>query len=691
MGGVSQASPLRVSSLRLGTLAAAGPLQLVVLDGLYALTDAAPPWAPYTPHLALGAALLLPCAAWLEGQAGVRRAGRLLQVLAVLSFWTLCAPALLERPALAFTLFLAGGGLIVWTRLERLFRPGVPGGRAPRLTSREEASLVQGAVVTAALAWFLAVPAQLAQGPLGWGGAYGALGLALAFGVRWASRTRGTRPARWWAVAAAGVAAAGLGGVVAVEGGLVVGTLPFLAGCAVCGLLAWRQRHAVAWELESWWEPVFHEPARMLVATFLALGIGGGVLLSLPVSTVQPAKALDAFFTSFSAVCVTGLIVLDTPHDFTAFGQGVIFLLIQVGGLGIMTFSTAAFVFFGRRLSLRHEAAVSQLLSDEDRGRLHSAVRQLLLVTVAIESLGALALTSLFASAGEPLGSAAWRGAFTAVSAFCNAGFALQTDSLIPYQNSPAVLHIVSALIVIGGLGPATVVVVPRLIQRRPVPVLPKLVLSTTALLLVFPTLFIAFAEWNHGFAGLSGFVDKLSNAWFQSVTLRTAGFNSVDMTDLRAATVTVMMVLMFVGGSPGSTAGGVKTTTAALAALGAWAAIRGRTEVEVFGVRVSQSSVYKASAVMTLGAAGVIGFLAALQLTQRIPIGPLLFEAVSALGTVGLSLGATDQLDSVGKVLIMTCMFAGRVGPLTLFVLLARQGRREAPWGRPERDVAIG
>lgn len=248
-----------------------------------------------------------------------------------------------------------------------------------------------------------------------------------------------------------------------------------------------------------------------------------------------------------------------------------------------------------------------------------------------------------------------------------------------------------SALIVIGGLGPATVVVVPRLIQRRPVPVLPKLVLSTTALLLVFPTLFIAFAEWNHGFAGLSGFVDKLSNAWFQSVTLRTAGFNSVDMTDLRAATVTVMMVLMFVGGSPGSTAGGVKTTTAALAALGAWAAIRGRTEVEVFGVRVSQSSVYKASAVMTLGAAGVIGFLAALQLTQRIPIGPLLFEAVSALGTVGLSLGATDQLDSVGKVLIMTCMFAGRVGPLTLFVLLARQGRREAPWGRPERDVAIG
>jgi len=680
------ADTLDASHLRLGSQATAGPLLLVVLDGVYAQQAAPLSWFPL---LAVAVALLLSLAAWVEGAASAR-AGRRLSVLAVVSFWALCAPALSQRPALAFVLFLSGAGLIAWTRLERLFRPGVLGGRAPRIAALEATSLVQGAAITGLLSWVMAVPGGLAQGPLGWGGAYGALALAMALGLRWAWRTRQERPGRWRTLTEAtviGCAAAALLAVV----GQDLSSIPLVLVLSVHGLTAWRQRHSVPWEAESWWEPVFHEPARMLVATFLGSGVVGGLILSLPVSTTRPVDLLDTVFTSFSAVCVTGLIVLDTPNDFSPFGQAVILLLIQVGGLGIMTFSTAALVLFGRRLSLRHEAAVSQLLSNEDRSNLHTAVRQVFLVTFAAESIGALILTALFTAGGEPLASASWRGAFTAVSAFCNAGFALQTDSLIPYQGSSTVLHVVAVLIVLGGIGPVTIAFIPRLLRRRTVPLQAKLVLVMTGCLLVLPAVFLALAEWNHGFTPVDGAADKLSNAWFQSVTLRTAGFNSVDLTALRPATLTVMMALMFVGGSPGSTAGGVKTTTAALAVLASWAAIRGRAHVEVFGVRVAQASIYKTAAVMTLGALGAITALVALMLTQDIAFKSALFEVVSALGTVGLSLGATGELDSVGKVLIIACMFAGRVGPLTLFVLLAQQGQRSAPWGRPEQDVAIG
>ena len=440
-----------------------------------------------------------------------------------------------------------------------------------------------------------------------------------------------------------------------------------------------------------WWEPILNDPAYLLAVTFCSSGLLGGLLLALPWATTGPISLLDAFFTSFSAVCVTGLIVLDTPEAFTPAGQAMILLLIQVGGLGIMAFSTAALVLLGQRLSLRHEAALSQLFSNEDRGQLRDALSKVFAVTAGAELCGALALAALFWRGGDPLGRALWRGAFTSVSAFCNAGFALQSASLVPYQGQPAVLHVVALLIVVGGLGPAVVVLVPRALRGGSVHPQAKLVLAMSAFLLLAPALFVALAEWDRGLAGLGGPAVKLSNAWFQSVTLRTAGFNSIDLTQLQPATLTLMTVLMAIGGSPGGTAGGIKTTTVALLGLATWATIRGRRDVVAFGYSVDYRTLAKALASALLFAGGALLALIVLQLTQTIDFVPLTFEAVSALATVGLSLGATAELDSVGKLVVIACMFAGRVGPLTLMLLFARPERPGARWGRPRAEIATG
>ncbi|HBP19922.1 MAG TPA: potassium transporter TrkH [Planctomycetes bacterium] len=518
-----------------------------------------------------------------------------------------------------------------------------------------------------------------------------ALGLALLFPLSAWTRARGRRGARallWvgvlgcWALAAPRLSDSPGRALLAF---LLGGSL--LAG----GLAPPQSSPRRARRLGApWWEPVLHDPARLLVVSFLLSGLAGGALLSLPWAVTQPISGLDALFTSFSAVCVTGLIVLDTPVAFTGFGQAAILLLIQVGGLGIMAFSTAALFLMGRRLSLEHEAAVSQLFG-EHGGGLGRAVRQVFVITFGVEALGAVVLSGLFWRAGDPLGQAAWRGLFTAISAFCNAGFALQSESLIPYQDSPAILHAVAALIVLGGLGPVVVGLLPHLIRRRRLSPQAKLVLAATALLLIGPALFLAAAEWDRGLGTVSGAGAKLSNAWFQSVTLRTAGFNSIDLTRLGPASITLSLAIMVVGGCPGGTAGGIKTTTAALLFLATWAGVRGRDQVSVFGFRVGRRTIFKAFATVALFAYAAFLALVALQLTQSTPFLRLLFEVISALATVGLSLGATAELDGVGKVIVITCMLAGRVGPLTLFLLLAEPERAAGRWQRPRAEIATG
>jgi trk system potassium uptake protein TrkH len=515
-------------------------------------------------------------------------------------------------------------------------------------------------------------------------------GIASFFGLRWLLREGARHRGRTGVLLGAMlVAACG----VAITWGWWWGGVTAAAVMPATMLITLPMRQPVRMESRDWWEPILGYPERLLVATFLALCLAGTVGLALPVSaaTGSGLAVVNAAFTAVSAVCVTGLIVLDTPVDFSVVGQVVILVLIQLGGLGIMTFSTAAMHLLGRRLSLRHEGAVAGLISPQDRGQLFRATRRLMAFTFTTEAFGALGLCVAFVRQGDSLLLALWRAVFTSISAFCNAGFALQSDNLVSYQTDPWVLHLVAGLIIAGGLSPLVVLAVPDLFRRtgRPVAAQIKLALSTTLLLLMVGFIFVLAVEWGNTLGGLP-FWHRLHNAWFQSATLRTAGFNSIDIAAVHPATLTLMIVWMFIGGSPGGTAGGIKTTTVATLALAVASAVRGRWTVTVFQRRLSHRTVYKATAIATGGAVTVLLSLLIMQLTQAMPAGTALFEVVSALGTVGLSIGGTNLLDEVGKMVIMACMFMGRVGPLTLFMFLSHR-LQHTVWERPEEEVEVG
>lgn len=430
-------------------------------------------------------------------------------------------------------------------------------------------------------------------------------------------------------------------------------------------------------------------PPRVTVASFFALCGLATLLLALPASSTSGGSmgVLDAAFTAVSATCVTGLAVKDTVRDITFFGQVVILAFIQIGGLGIMVFSAAAVVVLGRRLSVQHEAAAVDLVGATGRAGLGQAIQTILLVSLGAEAVGALLLLPAFLSDGDTPVVAIWRAVFTSISAFCNAGFALQSTSLIPYQQNPWVLAVVGVMITLGGLGPPVVLAG---LGRRRGGLQARIVLWTSLVLVLVPFVLILLFEWNASLGGMSP-VHKVTNALFQSVTLRTAGFNSIDFAVITPATWTVMLAVMFIGGSPGSTAGGVKTTTVAVIALGVAAILRGQERIEVGTRAIPPATILRAAAVMTAGMLSCVGAAIALQLTQQIPLDQLTFEVVSALGTVGVSMGATARLDEVGKIIIILAMFAGRIGPLTFFMFLASRATAASRMRRTEEQVAVG
>jgi trk system potassium uptake protein TrkH len=412
-------------------------------------------------------------------------------------------------------------------------------------------------------------------------------------------------------------------------------------------------------------------------------------LLLLPVAAKNGAiSTIDAVFTSVSAVCVTGLIVLDTPHDFSFYGQFFILLLIQLGGLGIMTITTMALHAMGRRISLRQERLLITM-TDTSHKELLGSLRTILYFTFTAEFVGAFILTVLFYSGGESFQSALWRGVFTSISAFCNAGFALQSDSLIPYQTNPLLLHTVGLLIILGGIAPAISLIIPKWLLRRPVPLAAEISLNMTAVLLVAGTIFMLIFEWNGFLSGLS-LPDKIHNAWFQSLTLRTAGFNSVDISTLAAPSFLIMICFMFIGGSPGGTAGGVKTTTVAVLVMTFWANITGRQEVVFRRRRLPAAVISRAVTIISSGF--IVWFLVVLMLevTQQGVARDIIFEVTSALGTVGLSTGATAGLDEIGKIIIIFTMFIGRIGPMTLFMFLSDWRPEEGNCQYPEAKITL-
>jgi trk system potassium uptake protein TrkH len=419
-----------------------------------------------------------------------------------------------------------------------------------------------------------------------------------------------------------------------------------------------------------------------MVLGFAGTIIAGAALLCLPFATVKSSiDPLNALFTATSAVCVTGLTVVDTATTFTTFGQLVILVLIQLGGLGIITFAALVMMVLGRRLSLyqRETIQVQQVGLEIEFEPLEIGKRIVGFVAIT-EFTGMVLLTVAFLRY-FPIDIALYHASFQAVSAFCNAGLSTFSDNMMPFSGDAMVLVPMMVLIVLGGIGFVVVIDLEGIFRQGRKPTLQtRLVLVTTLVLLLFGALaFFLFEGGNVLKEKPLG--EKILNSFFHSVTCRTAGFNTVNYYELTNATLVLTMLLMVIGGSPGSTAGGIKTTTAALIFLMAWARLKGRQEPEVGNRTISNRSLGDA---VTLTVLMVIFVLAVCLLLQVGELGTaghperrgafleLSFETSSAFGTVGLSMGATPTLSPVGKMLIILTMFVGRLGPLTFFTLLS-------------------
>jgi len=603
-------------------------------------------------------------------------------VLGLLGLLAVAAPALADSPALALLV-----SLVVVLSLV-LFQRGTAAARARSRLSRSELHrpAARAAGATAMTLWLLSTFAGAPKpsdvlGLVALGGsALVAFTLLLVWALaHWREyRARASLLALSLAIVAAYLALAGITPVAIVDS---------IASVVVVGQIVLPSQPGE----RSLADLFLGHPARLLVLTFALLTVVGTVLLALPKASsgLTPLALGDAAFTSVSAVCVTGLSVIDVGSALSPLGQAILLALIQAGGLGIMTFSTAAMKLFSQRISLRHEGAMAQLFSSEDRSRVFASTWVLVRFTFAVEALGALTLWLSLLRAGHDPGAAVWEAIFTSISAFCNAGFTLTSDSLVSLQSEPLVLHTVALLIILGGLSPAIVLALPDFVRRRPIPVSARLALITTAILLALGFVaFLAF-EWSGALDRLSPF-DKLNNAWFQSVTLRTAGFNSIDIIGLQPSTLLIMIALMLVGGSPGGTAGGIKTTTLSVIFLGVVATVRGHPTISAGRRQISTRSFHKAAAVTAVFLFVAFAAVLALLLTQDMALRVAAFESVSALGTVGLSIGGTAKADEIGRGILMACMFIGRVGPLTLLVFLSKGRSTSDAWQRPETEIEI-
>jgi trk system potassium uptake protein TrkH len=442
-------------------------------------------------------------------------------------------------------------------------------------------------------------------------------------------------------------------------------------------------------------------PAQLLSLHIVGLISAGGFLLSLPISVApgHAPSALSALFTSTSAVCVTGLIVVDTPNYWSPFGQAVLLLLIQAGGLGYMTMSSVIMAALGRRMSVQERMTLADALNANTMEGLLRFARTVALLTFAIEGIGALIMGVRFA---QDLGWAKglWFGLFHAVSAFNNAGFSLFSDNLVGYRGDVTINLVITTLIVAGGLGFFVLSGLLRLRERTAVNMSlhTKLVLSVTAFLIAAGTLAILALEWaNPKTLAPLGFGEKLLAAYFQAVTPRTAGFNTIAIGDMTSPALFLTISLMFIGASPGGTGGGVKTTTFGVIVAAVWATVRGHRDVGMFRRRLPADLVSRAFALAILAAVGLVLATGFLLLTERQGLLHTSYEAVSAFGTVGLSMGVPGSVLSLsgffgtgGKWLIMFLMFMGRVGPLTLAVALAGIAA-PARVRYPEGKVLIG
>lgn len=421
-------------------------------------------------------------------------------------------------------------------------------------------------------------------------------------------------------------------------------------------------------------------PSRILVLGFALVILVGAFLLAMPFASKdgQSLRFLDALFTATSAVCVTGLVVVDTGSHFTRFGQFVIISLIQIGGLGFMTFSTLIAMVLGKKIGLKERILIQESFNQFSLAGLVRLIRNVLLLTVAFEFLGGTILSLRFFFE-YPVGRALAFGFFHSVSAFCNAGFDLfgqvfgPFTSITHYVSDWTINLTIGGLIILGGLGFPVIIELLKYPQTRHLSLHTKLVVKMTAMLLLIGTIIIFLFEMTNlkTIAGLN-WSGKLLGAVFQSITPRTAGYNSLDMSQMRIGTWFILIILMFIGASPSSTGGGIKTTTFGVLLAAVFATINGKEDAEVSERRIAKDLVYKAMTITMLALSWVAFVTLILSLVEPQPFIKLLFEVVSAFGTVGLTTGITPFLSDISRFLIVITMFIGRLGPLTIMVALA-------------------
>jgi len=438
--------------------------------------------------------------------------------------------------------------------------------------------------------------------------------------------------------------------------------------------------------LSEFWHRVIKNihPYHSLAFSFLVLTATGTLLLSLPVSQQGPgARWIDCLFVATSATCVTGLVPVDIAAVFSRFGQVVILLLFQCGGLGIMTFSIFFAYILAGRLSLRGRDVIEHSVSSQPVPYLGALLKFAVIGTLTLEILGAIVLTFRFLP-DHSWQHALWSGVFHAVSAFCNAGFSLYADGLMPYRDDVILNLTVMALIVSGGIGFLVLHDLGNIRKKglRGLTLHSKIVLTVTGLLILIGAAAIMFFELGHTLRPLTA-GQKLLASFFQSITARTAGFNTLPIGEMTNGALLVLILLMAIGASPGSTGGGIKTTTFAVIFISFFARLRTEQQLRLFNRGISDTTISKSIGIAIFWIMAVCAALFLLLITEsygssaahaRGRLVELVFESFSAIGTVGLSMGATPHLSPAGKLVIIVLMYVGRIGPITLALAIANK-----------------
>ncbi len=437
-------------------------------------------------------------------------------------------------------------------------------------------------------------------------------------------------------------------------------------------------------------------PSRVLVIGFAATILIGALLLNLPVASKsgEAVGFVNALFISTSAVCVTGLVVVDTATQWTLFGKTVILSLIQIGGLGFMTMGTFMALILGRKISLKERLIIQESLNQFNISGLIKLSKYILIMTLIIEGVGALLLSTRFIPEYGFIKGIGYS-VFHSISAFCNAGFDLVGEfrSLTPYVHDPVITLTVAVLIILGGIG---FVVILEVIEKKrfsKFSLHTKLVLTITAVLLASSFILFFILEYsNPSTIGEYTLGEKALAIIFQAVTPRTAGFNTIAIDQLRISSIFLTIMLMFIGGASGGTAGGVKITTVGVVLASIHAVIRGKSDIQIYKRRISRDIIDKSIAIVGISILLVVAVTMILSISEPgHRFDELFFETVSAFGTVGLSMGITPTLTIIGKIIITLLMFFGRVGPLTIFVAMAKKQEYYPKCRYPKENVIVG